>query len=300
MKLSFAVLGGLYALAAAQCGTISNDKIQALHASYAAAEAEAHVLGRRQSSATYEIPTVFHVITESGTVSGGHVPQDLINRQFDYLNTAFGKHGFSFVLNDTVYTRQPNWRRLDTPLVGATAREMEMKRALRRGDYATLNVYVTSFAQAGLLGWAFFPEAQPTASELTRDGVVIATGSLPGSNFNGGTLIHEVGHWLSLEHTFRGRTQNDPLGGCRGSGDYILDTPAESSSGGGCQIPANVNAGQDRDTCTGSLEVSNPSSIPGPDPIHNYMSYSADSCMSEFTPGQKERMLNAFGDLRAK
>ncbi|EGX95672.1 metalloprotease MEP1-like protein [Cordyceps militaris CM01] len=295
MRLSSVLLSSLCTLASAQCGTVANQPIKALHASYAADP----LLGRRhEPGQTLEIPTYFHVITANNTLAGGHIPHAAIDRQVAVLNKAYAEAGFSFILNATAdYVLAPGWQHVEV----SSETELTMKSALRRGDYATLNVYVASLTAppelGNVLGIATFPEKPTSKRTLTLDGVIVHPVVLPGlaaNPFNQGvTLVHEVGHWLSLLHTFDppdDAADDDELAGCRGPGDYIFDTPAEGTAAYGCLVG--------RDTCTGSLEAENPTSMPGPDPVHNYMDYSDDACLYTFTPGQVERMMTAFSDER--
>jgi hypothetical protein len=226
--------------------------------------------------ATVTIPVVVHVIQRDNTRAGGNIPDSMIHNQITVLNEAFaGRTGglgtvtaFQFSLQRINRVTNRSWY----PIAYNSSTERAMKSSLRVGGKETLNIYLGALTD-NLLGWATFP--QQTLNSY--DGVVVLNESLPGgttTNYNqGDTATHEVGHWLNLYHTFQG--------GCSGSGDQVSDTPAEASAASGCPIG--------RDTC----------SSPGVDPIHNFMDYTYDSCMYEFTPGQAARMLSAWNTYRA-
>lgn len=215
--------------------------------------------------ASTPINVYFHVVSQNATV--GNVSNAQIKDQMKVLNSAFSDTGLSYVLAGTTRTINSDWFNNAGP---DNSQQTAMKKALRHGGKVDLNIYTVGFRSSdtvGLLGYSTFPWEY--SSSPTDDGVVVLFSSLPGGsikNYNlGHTVSHEAGHWVGLYHTFEG--------GCSGSGDYVSDTPAEASPASGCP--------SGRDTCTGSSGV---------DPIHNYMDYSYDSCMSEFTTGQATRM----------
>jgi hypothetical protein len=234
--------------------------------------------GKAGQNFSATVPVYFHVITDG---SIGSLTSKQISGQIAVLNNTFAggeggaDTGFSFRLAGVTRTNNADWFYAGP---GGTD-EHSMKAALHRGGTNALNLY-SSTAGPGLLGYAYLPDIVTKPGQAYLDGVVINWESIPGTSTTfagrydqGETATHEVGHWLDLEHTF--------FGGCNAKGDFVADTPPEKTPTSGC--PAG------KDTCA----------EPGLDPIHNYMDYSYDSCYTEFTQGQSQRMRDAWLFYRA-
>ncbi|CAE6484900.1 unnamed protein product [Rhizoctonia solani] len=253
-------------------------EIEAAEAHFASHKVSAKTSANAKFAAT--IPVYWHVIQAGTSVNQGNIPQSQITASIDVLNKDYAATGLKFTLAGSEHTTNANWFNRAAP---DTTYQTAMKQGLRKGNAAALNVYTVGFVNVaqdyqGLLGYATFPSSYSRAP--TDDGVVIRYSTVPGGSaapFNlGRTLTHEVGHWVGLYHTFQG--------GCTGSGDFVSDTPAQSDGTGG--PTSGCPAG--KDTCPGG----------GVDPIHNYMDYSDDSCMTEFTAGQATRLKSQMSTYR--
>ena len=223
------------------------------------------------------VPVYFHVITD-GTV--GKITDAQIAAQMKVLNTTYAggeggyPTGFSFQLAAVTRTDNAAWFYAGPGGVN----ENSMKKALHDGGTDALNLYSTTAGP--YLGWAYLPSIVTKPGQEHLDGIVVDWESMPRTSDKyarqfdqGETATHETGHWLNLEHTF--------YRGCSAGGDFVDDTPPQKTPTGGCP--------RGKDTC----------SQPGLDPIHNYMDYSFDSCYTEFTAGQAQRMRDSWLHYRA-
>lgn len=182
-----------------------------------------------------------------------------------------------------------------------------------------LNIYVVYSLWPDALGYATFPWETGTPQLDTVDGVVIRYDAL-GLNGNGEialgrTATHEVGHWLGLYHTFQPTLVIDPNTGnpsywnclndtCHTQGDKVCDTPPIVGA-----TSINLSCTATPNTCTtddDDLSANNPFRPVGNgglgdqnDLISNFMDYSSDSCMNNFTAGQLTRIDFYINSTRA-
>lgn len=230
------------------------------------------------------IPVYVHIIR--GTHAGDSaVSKTKVRRVMRILRAGF--HGdqsqyaartrYSFTIKKIDITRNDKW--YHAALFNRADRQA--KRALHRGGPRSLNLYINGARVQGLplLGYSRFPWQVRTRPKL--DGVTVNVNSLPGGKARGynlgDTVIHEVGHWLGLFHTFEG--------GCSEVNDGVADTPAEKDANFRCANTANLC-----DPTELATKI---------DPAYNFMDYTLDSCMRLFTPGQAARMDYEFAKWRA-
>jgi Pregnancy-associated plasma protein-A len=228
----------------------------------------------------------FHGITDRA--GHGFVSKRRFKRQIKVLNKAFSGHTgpkavntpFRFRLASIDRTKNKRWYNASPLRKRGIKLHRKMQRALRIGDALDLNISTVGMGPSGLLGYATFPGNYRRFPKL--DGVVLLSGSLPGGNANfgpgqvynkGDTATHEIGHWLNLYHTFQGS--------CSRLNDYVTDTPAQVD-------------GPNVFVCNPRLDTCRPHGKRSRDPVRNFMNYTDDRCLNQFTWGQRDRMNSAW------
>ena len=212
------------------------------------------------------VQVAWHVIHASN--GAGNISNDMIVDQIDIFNDAYAPYDIFFTLVSVDYTMNDNW------FGDMDQYESAYKQQLNIDPVHHLNIY--SGNMPGLLGWSYLPYQWSEGSYM--HGVCILYSCLPGGTsypYNAGdSAVHEVGHYLGLEHTFRN--------GCSANNDYVDDTPQEDNGN-------NISSCNNTDTCPND---------PGMDPVHNFMTYTDDACLDEFTTGQGDRMEDMIATYR--
>jgi len=213
------------------------------------------------------VQVAWHVIHASN--GAGNISNDMIVDQIEVLNDAYAPYDIFFTLVSVDYTMNDNW------FGDMDQYESAYKQQLNIDPVHHLNIYSGNMP-GGLLGWSYMPYSWPENHYM--HGVCLLYSSLPGGTsypYNAGdTATHEVGHYLGLEHTFRN--------GCSTNNDYVDDTPQEDDGN-------NIYNCNNTDTCPND---------PGSDPIHNFMTYTDDACLNQFTDGQGDQMEDMISTYR--
>lgn len=228
----------------------------------------------------YRIPVVFHVIQNSAGTQG-FIPESCIIRQIEILNEDFnaiaGSNGsagwpcqIEFFLasedpsgnatNGITYSQNTTWFNDGGNYWNSLAWDTSRY----------LNIY--SNTASGALGYVPALGCSNIDGQ-TQDRVVLLYQTIGncatiGSYNRGRTATHEVGHYFGLEHTFSGGCAS--AGNCYQNGDLICDTNPQGSPTSNCSSSA--SCGQQHNN------------------QRNYMDYSVDSCMNNFTFEQHLRM----------
>lgn len=248
------------------------------------------------------IPVVYHVIYDTYEPQGGpgDLPDDLehappaalVELQTAVLNDAFHGTAISFQTADVQLRSFTPWRHHGggyPPLEDFVRMIRDLNAERRR----VLHVFLLRKE----METAASPDTRKMFDYLVRpaDGIWMAWDLLPYVPSlrpvedtdvplyyaEGETLVHLVGHYLGLLHTYQAWSRDggepncsDTPPKCAQIGDLVHDTPVHLR---GATYPICI-AG---DSCP---------EYPGLDPVRNYMNAEPDICTSEFTPGQIERM----------
>ena len=271
------------------------EEVKRLYPGYESAEAE-FIQGIDFDAANvkegtiYEIPVVVHIIwdTQDDNISDKQVHDAIrvLNEDFRRLNadTVNTRAAFKGVAADMEI--QFKLAKLDPQgdcTSGINRKQSALsvnannnvKSLISWPNNKYMNIWVvnsidlgSSTGQGTVLGYAYKPNP---GQSTTFDGLVVRhdrMGTIGTGLSKGRTLTHEAGHYLGLDHPFKG--------GCF-QGDNCADTPPVLEASFGCDQNAN--------TC----------SIDSPDlkdQIENYMDYADDVCTNMFTADQKAIMRN--------
>lgn len=238
------------------------------------------------------LPVVFHIIHNNGTenISDAKAIQGI-----DYLNQAFANEGlfqndlgvqtdiqFCLAKRDEEGNEFSGILRYENLYTDMSIFEgFDYVKSMKLDSTRYINIQIVKNACLG---------SDCSIAGFAGDfRIVIESETLNGSFQEASVLIHEMGHYLGLKHTFQGGCANDD---CLDEGDKVCDTPPDNRTLDGCGNPSNSCTTDGDDTSNNNPY--RPVSLGGlgdqNDDYTNFMDYNFRPCREKFTQGQADRM----------
>ena len=243
---------------------------------------------------TYDIPVVFHIVHQNGPEN--LTDQQIIdavtecNERLANMGVYYDEFGHAATYRLCLASLDPfgnptnGITRHESPLtvIGSTTfnqmdDDMALKNLERWNPFTYINVWIVNTVVGSQAGYATYPNTYNEGHQ----GIVLEYPTLVDYDM----LIHELGHYFLLYHTFDGvpcRNFN-----CLQDGDKICDTPVDLTQYDCLLDLCNTDTA---DTTGLSPFTTNVAEIP------NYMDYS--TCAHSFTQGQVDRMDATLLQLR--
>lgn len=254
-------------------------------------------------STIYKLPLAIHIVHQNGVEN---IPDLAIYQAVDLLNKAFKNQApFDTIKGTNTHIQfcipWGSITRHVSPLTNMYVDNNSDDAALKQigvmDNLSYINIWVvksiTSVSQGpGVAGYATFPYAHGTAT----DGIVIEADWVNNDPDAILVLIHEMGHYLGLYHTFEGGCSNT---NCMLQGDRVCDTPPDNSTAPNCSGVANTCHSDEDDASAQNPFRSVALGGLGDQPdMINYMDYGNQGCSNHFTQGQRNRMRAGLLDTR--